>query len=104
LLWIKLDAQIYFQFFDTIRIEDPRVSNYCNLLSEPSPYAILMTCLQKNYGLGDTSIKTSMVPARNQKNEFKMQVNQREVGLRDFYILIIDFNLFLSTSTMSNDL
>ena len=49
-------------------------------MSEPSPYAILVTCLQKNYGLGDTNIQTTMTPARNQRNEFKMKVNQREVS------------------------
>ena len=75
-----LDNLIYFQFFDNIRIEDPRVPQYCNLLSEPSPYIILLTCLQKNYGLGDTSITTSMVPARNQQNEFKMKISEKEVN------------------------
>jgi microprocessor complex subunit DGCR8 len=49
-------------------------------MSEPSPYAILVTCLQKNYGLGDTNIETTMTPARNQRNEFKMKVNEREVS------------------------
>jgi microprocessor complex subunit DGCR8 len=52
------------QFFDEIRIEDPRVADLCNKTSEPSPYAILLTCLQRNYGLGDTNISTTLVPAR----------------------------------------
>ena len=80
-----------FQFFDNIRIEDPRVPQYCNLLSEPSPYAILLTCLQKNYGLCDTSISTSMTPARNQKNEFKMKVNQKEVMKTFGFVLELHF-------------
>ena len=68
---------------------------YCNLLSEPSPYAILLTCLQKNYGLCDTSITTSMTPARNQKNEFKMKVNQKEVETLDLKSLCFLFTQFL---------
>ena len=34
-------------FFDEIRIEDPRVAELCAKTSEPSPYAILLTCLQR---------------------------------------------------------
>jgi microprocessor complex subunit DGCR8 len=41
-------------FFDEIRVEDPRVADLCNRTSEPAPYQILVTCLQRNYGLGDT--------------------------------------------------
>ena len=34
-------------FFDDIRVEDHRVADLCNKASEPSPYAVLVTCLQK---------------------------------------------------------
>lgn len=39
--------------FDEIRIEDPRVTEFCNKTTEPTPHAILTTCLQRNYGLGN---------------------------------------------------
>ena len=32
------------------------MSDLCNRTSEPAPYQILVTCLQRNYGLGDTHI------------------------------------------------
>jgi microprocessor complex subunit DGCR8 len=34
-------------FFDEIRVEDPRVSDLCARTSEPPPYLILLTCLQR---------------------------------------------------------
>jgi len=55
------------------------VAELCNKTSEPSPYAILLTCLQRNYGLGDTNITTSLTPARHKKNKFMMKVNERSV-------------------------
>ena len=43
-------------FFDGITVEDTRVADLCNRTSEPAPYQILVTCLQRNFGLGDTHI------------------------------------------------
>merc|ERR1719220_3426658 len=39
-------------YFDKISVLDPRVSDLCMRIGEPSPYAVLMTCLQKNYDYG----------------------------------------------------
>ena len=50
-------------------------------IGEPSPYAVLITCLQKNYGLGDTNIESNLKPRKNKKNEFTMKVNNREVSV-----------------------
>ena len=61
-------------------MNDPRVTELCNKMSEPSPYAILMTCLSKNYGLGDTNVKTDLKPAKNKQLEFYMKVDQKEVS------------------------
>lgn len=66
-------------FFDEIRVEDPRVADLCNRTSEPAPYQILVTCLQRNYGLGDTHIHQDMKTVRNGKNEYRLLVNKREV-------------------------
>ena len=76
---LKFMYYFFFQFFDEIRIEDPRVAELCNKTSEPSPYVILLTCLQKNYGLGDTNITTELTPARNKKNKFTMKCNEQVV-------------------------
>nr|CAD7445091.1 unnamed protein product [Timema bartmani] len=61
-------------FFDEIKIEDPRVFELCSKTTEPSPYAILLTCLQRNFGLGEMDIKYEVNTLRHQKNEFTMSV------------------------------
>ncbi|KAJ9582352.1 hypothetical protein L9F63_003312 [Diploptera punctata] len=63
-------------FFDEIKIEDPRVSELCAKTTEPSPYAILLTCLQRNFGLGEMHIKYEVNTLRHQKNEFTMTVGK----------------------------
>merc|ERR1719376_178036 len=68
-------------YFDSTRIEDPRVNELCQRVSEPSPYAILLTCLQRNYGQGDTNIETELTPMRNKKVNFTMKINGREVSV-----------------------
>ncbi|XP_052122443.1 microprocessor complex subunit DGCR8 isoform X2 [Frankliniella occidentalis] len=61
-------------FFDDIKIEDPRVHEFCAKTTEPSPYAILLTCLKRNFGLSDIDIKYQVNTLRHQKNEFIMSV------------------------------
>ena len=68
-------------FFDGIMVEDARVADLCNRTSEPAPYQILVTCLQRNYGLGDTHIHQEMKAVRNGKNEYSMMVNKRTVSV-----------------------
>jgi microprocessor complex subunit DGCR8 len=60
--------------FDEIRIEDPRVPEFCQKTTEPSPHSILLTCLQRNYGLGDIKVKYDVNTAKHKKNEFTMTV------------------------------
>jgi len=67
-------------FFEEVGVEDHRVPDLCNKMSEPSPYAILLSCLQRNYGLGDTNIKTDLKPSFRPKfSEFSMTVNEKTV-------------------------
>lgn len=61
--------------FDDIRIEDPRVTEFCNKTTEPSPNAILLTCLQRNYG-SDVQITQEINRTANNKNEYKMTVGK----------------------------
>lgn len=62
--------------FDEIRIEDPRVAEFCAKTTEPSPHAILTTCLQRNYGLGDIQINYQVNASKHKKNEFTMTVGK----------------------------
>lgn len=65
-------------FFDEISITDPRVAEFCTKTTEPSPHAILITCLQRNYGLGDMHINYSVNTLKHQRNEFTMRVGKHE--------------------------
>ncbi|KAG5682513.1 hypothetical protein PVAND_011862 [Polypedilum vanderplanki] len=62
--------------FDEIRIEDPRVPEFCQKTTEPSPHSILLTCLQRNYGLGNIQMKYEVNTAKHKKNEYTMTVGQ----------------------------
>lgn len=62
--------------FDEIRIEDPRVAEFCAKTTEPSPYSILLTCLQRNFGLKDMPINYKVNPLHRQSNEFIMTVGK----------------------------
>lgn len=62
--------------FDEIKIEDPRVAEFCAKTTEPSPHAILQTCLQRNFGLGDIQIKYDINTLKHKKNEFTMTVGK----------------------------
>ncbi|KAL5016304.1 hypothetical protein ScPMuIL_005893 [Solemya velum] len=65
-------------FFDEIKIEDPRVSELCNKAGQPSPYQILLECLKRNYGMGDTNCQFQMQPLKQQKSEFTLNVGKRQ--------------------------
>lgn len=60
--------------FDEIKIEDPRVSEFCARVSEPLPHSILLTCLQRNFGLGNIQVKYDVNTVKHKKNEFTMTV------------------------------
>lgn len=57
-------------------MEDPRVAEFCAKTTEPSPHAILLTCLQRNFGLGDMDITYQGNTLKHQKNEFTMTVGK----------------------------
>jgi microprocessor complex subunit DGCR8 len=69
------------QYFDKYRVEDEKVAGLCDKTSEPSPYAILIKCLQKNYGIGDTTIKSDLKAMRNKRSEFTLTVKNRSVSV-----------------------
>lgn len=67
--------------FDEIRIEDPRVTEFCAKTTEPLPHSILLTCLQRNFGLGDIKIDYQVNTMKHKKNEFKMTVGKHSVNV-----------------------
>ncbi|XP_052075595.1 microprocessor complex subunit DGCR8-like [Mytilus californianus] len=68
-------------FFDEIKIEDPRVSDLCTKTGQPSPYQLLLECLKRNYGMGDTHVKTDVTPLRHQKSEYTLTVGKHSVTI-----------------------
>ncbi|XP_011498331.1 PREDICTED: microprocessor complex subunit DGCR8 [Ceratosolen solmsi marchali] len=73
---VNSDADL--SFFDEISITDPRVAEFCTKTTEPLPHAILITCLQRNFGLGDMHINYSVNTLKHQRNEFTMRVGKHE--------------------------
>lgn len=65
-----------FSVFDNIMIEDPRVAEFCVKTTEPTPHAILLTCLQRNFGLGDLNIQYEVNTLKHKKNEYTMTVGK----------------------------
>ena len=62
------------QFFDEIAIRDSRVADLCSKAGQFSPYQVLVECLKRNHGLGDTDVKFSVEPQKGNKlkNRFTM--------------------------------
>ncbi|KAL0867474.1 hypothetical protein ABMA27_008260 [Loxostege sticticalis] len=65
-----------FSFFDYVGIEDPRITEFCAATCEPSPHAILRTCLLRNFGATDRHIHTEMKKLEFQKIELTMKVGK----------------------------
>ncbi|KAJ8312857.1 hypothetical protein KUTeg_010230 [Tegillarca granosa] len=74
----KDNAEDY-SFFDEIKIEDPRVSDLCNKAGQPSPYQILLECLKRNYGMGDTQCQIDVKTLKHQKSEYSLTVGKHTV-------------------------
>ncbi|GFT58916.1 microprocessor complex subunit DGCR8 [Nephila pilipes] len=68
-------------FFDQVRVEDPRVCELSVKAGQPYPYQILLECLKRNYGMGDTKIQFMMKNLKHQKNEFFMKVGKHETSV-----------------------
>jgi microprocessor complex subunit DGCR8 len=64
------------QYFDSVDINDPRVTELCAKTCEPSPYAILLTCLQRNIKIENMKIDYNVNTSKHQKNEYTMKVGE----------------------------
>ena len=50
------------------------MTEFCAKTTEPLPHEILLTCLQRNFGLSQMNIKYETTPIKHCKNEFTMTV------------------------------
>ncbi|XP_058788955.1 microprocessor complex subunit DGCR8-like [Phymastichus coffea] len=74
----KVNTDTDLSFFDEISITDPRVAEFCAKTTEPLPYTILTTYLQRNRDLKDVHIKYSVNTLKHQRNECTMRVGKYE--------------------------
>lgn len=77
----KVNTEADLTFFDEISITDPRVAEFCAKTTEPLPHAILITCLQRNLGLGNMDIKYDINTLKHQRNEYTMKVGKHEASV-----------------------
>lgn len=52
------------------------MAEFCAKTTEPSPHDILLTCLQRNFGMDDLQISYQGNKLKHQKNEFTMTVGK----------------------------
>jgi microprocessor complex subunit DGCR8 len=70
------------EFFDQIGIRDNRVANLCVTAGQFSPYQVLVECLKRNHGLGDTDISFNVTPQKGNKpkNQYTMTAGKHTVS------------------------
>lgn len=66
-----------YSIFDTLQITDPRVAECCAKSTEPSPYTMLLTCLERNYGIGD-QMQVSYVSSHTKHNRILFSMTAGE--------------------------
>lgn len=62
--------------FDQIKVTDPRVTEFCAKTTEPSPYAMLLVCLQRNFGECEINIEYKLNNRRRMLNQCTMMVGK----------------------------
>lgn len=67
--------------FDQIKVTDPRVTEFCAKTTEPSPYAMLLVCLQRNFGECDVHIDYKLNNRRRMLNQCTMKVGKHTVSV-----------------------
>ncbi|CAK1541387.1 unnamed protein product [Leptosia nina] len=70
-----------FSFFDYVGIEDPRIAEFCAATCEPSPHAILRTCLLRNFGANDRHINVTVKKIEYQKIQLTMKVGKHSASV-----------------------
>ncbi|KAL4083446.1 hypothetical protein QTP88_028762 [Uroleucon formosanum] len=81
----KMDSNIKNQcdpvIFDQIKVTDPRVTEFCAKTTEPGPYAMLLVCLQRNFGECEIGIEYKLTKRRRMLNQCTMTVGKHTVSV-----------------------
>ncbi|XP_050422112.1 microprocessor complex subunit DGCR8-like [Adelges cooleyi] len=81
----KIDSeqrnQSYPVIFDQIKVTDPRITEFCAKTTEPSPYAMLLVCLQRNFGECDISTQYKLNNRRRMLNQCTMTVGKHTASV-----------------------
>ncbi|XP_050539800.1 microprocessor complex subunit DGCR8-like [Daktulosphaira vitifoliae] len=67
--------------FDQIKVTDPRITEFCAKTTEPSPYAMLLVCLQRNFGECDIGIEYKLNNRRRMLNQCTMTVGKHTASV-----------------------
>jgi microprocessor complex subunit DGCR8 len=62
--------------FNQIKVTDPRVIEFCAKTTEPSPYSMLLVCLQRNFGECEVGIEYKLNNRRRKLNQCTMIVDK----------------------------
>ncbi|KAI5732398.1 hypothetical protein M8J77_026264 [Diaphorina citri] len=63
-----------YSLFDSVKITDPKVTQYCKALGEAPPYSMLLSCIEKNFEDDIQEIKQSSKPIGKDKFLFTMEI------------------------------
>ncbi|XP_027851045.2 microprocessor complex subunit DGCR8-like [Aphis gossypii] len=81
----KIDSDIKNQrdpvIFDQIKVTDPRITEFCAKTTEPSPYAMLLVCLQRNFGECEIATEYKLNNRRRMLNQCTMMVGKHTVSV-----------------------
>lgn len=67
--------------FDQIKVTDPRITEFCAKTTEPSPYAMLLVCLQRNFGECEVHIDYKLNNRRRMLNQCTMTVGKHTASV-----------------------
>lgn len=81
----KIDSDIKNQrdpvIFDQIKVTDPRITEFCAKTTEPSPYAMLLVCLQRNFGECEIATEYKLNNRRRMLNQCTMTVGKHTASV-----------------------
>lgn len=75
----KKDEDSNLSYFYDVKIEDPRVVELAMKAGYITPYPLLLECLKRNFGMGDTQVHCKVNVVNHGKNEFTMTVGKHTV-------------------------
>jgi len=81
----KIDSDIknqrYPVIFDQIKVTDPKVTEFYAKTTEPSPYNMLLVCLQKNFGECEIATEYKLNQGRRMLNQCTITVGKHTASV-----------------------